>query len=415
MTDKRNTRKDAKEAKAAAGLTSLVLHLRIKDKHTNFLDGLATQVNFVWNFCNEHSFKVLQREHRFCSAYDIQPYLSGTAKEGLTLHSQTVQAIADEYVTRRKQFKKAKLRWRVSTGPRKSLGWVPFKSSAIAYKNGQVWFGGKAISLWDSYGLADYELGSGSFSQDARGHWFLNVTVVVHSWPKQPDLQAVKATALGIDLGLKSLMSDSEGNSVAAQRFYRDLEPQLAAAQRARQPERVRAIHAKIANRRKDFAHKLSTVQVACHLAIFVGDVNAQALTQTRMAKSVLDAGWSQYRTMLRYKCDNAGVWFKEINESYSTQECSHCHKRTGPKGLAGLSVRRWTCTECHTEHDRDTNSAFVIKARGLAWLEEQFCVSSVEDSSALCAAAEANKVSGAHSPRTGVGHDPLAVGILVH
>lgn len=65
-----------------------------------------------------------------------------------------------------------------------------------------------------------------------------------------------------------------------------------------------------VSNRRKDFLHKLSTKQVRESAAIFVGDVNAQALARTRMAKSVLDAGWNAYRTMLSYKCDDAGVWF---------------------------------------------------------------------------------------------------------
>jgi hypothetical protein len=132
-----------------------VLHLRLKDKHSRWLDHLACQVNFVWNFCNEHSIKVLQREQRFCSAFDLHPYMAGAAKEGLDLHSQTLQGVAEEFVTRRKQFKKARLNWRVSRGSRKSLGWMPFKASAITYKAGQVHLAGKALSLWDSFGLQD--------------------------------------------------------------------------------------------------------------------------------------------------------------------------------------------------------------------------------------------------------------------
>ena len=373
---KRNIQKEARENKALLGLTTRVLRLRLKDKHSSWLTRMGNQVNLVWNFCNEHSFKVIQREHRFCSAFDLHPYLKGAGKEGLDLHSQTLQAIAEEFVVRRRQFKKSKLRWRVSTGPRRSLGWLPFKASAIQYKGGQVWFGGRALSLWDSFGLADYDLGAGSISQDARGRWYINITVTAHSWPKSLDKTQVSTTALGIDLGLKDLMADSDGHKTVAQQFYRDLEPQLAIAQRANKTKRVRSIHAKIANRRKDFSHKLSTKQVAKHLAIFVGDVNAQALTQTKMAKSVLDAGWSSYRAMLKYKCDDAGVWFKIVDERYSTQECCKSHARTGPKGLAGLSVRSWSCSVCNTEHDRDTNSAKVIKGRGLKWLESEFSVS---------------------------------------
>jgi IS605 OrfB family transposase len=393
----------------SALFSTRVLRLRIKDRHDAYLNTLSREVNFVWNFCNEHSMKVLQRERRFCSAYDLHPYLKGAANEGLSLHSQTLQAIAEEYVTRRRQFKKTKLRWRVSTGPRRSLGWIPFKASAIRYRNGQVFLGKQALGLWDSYGLANYELGPGNISQDARGRWYLNVTVMVKKAPV--DLSSdVKACALGIDLGLNSLMADSNGNFVEAQRFYRGLEKKLAVAQRAHRKARVRALHAKIVNRRKDALHKLSTAQVHAHRAIFVGDVNAQALTQTRMAKSVLDAGWSAYRTMLKYKCNDAGVWFKEVVESYSTQECSCCAARTGPKGLQELHVRTWVCSACGAAYDRDTNAARVIKARGLVWLEQEFATAG----EARADETAVNKDSGAIGSMAAPGMRRPVVGIPV-
>ena len=87
------------------------------------------------------------------------------------------------------------------------------------------------------------------------------------------------------------------------------------------------------------FSHKLVTK----HAAIFVGNVNAKALVQTKLAKSVLDASWSMFRTMLKYKCENAGVWFEEVNEAYTTQTCSCCGSRySSPKGRAGLGIREW-------------------------------------------------------------------------
>ena len=99
------------------------LKLRIRDKHTKVLINLAQQVNFVWNYVNDLSYKYLQKHHKFLSAYDIAPYTKGASKE-CDLHSQTIQAITEEYVIRRKQFKKAKLQWRVSNpkSSRKSLG-----------------------------------------------------------------------------------------------------------------------------------------------------------------------------------------------------------------------------------------------------------------------------------------------------
>ncbi len=90
------------------------LKLRIKDKHSKVLNQLASAVNFVWNYVNDLCFKHLQRTGKFFSAFDIAKYTAGASKAGLNLHSQTIQAITEELVLRRKQFKKAKLRWRVS-------------------------------------------------------------------------------------------------------------------------------------------------------------------------------------------------------------------------------------------------------------------------------------------------------------
>lgn len=363
------------------------LHMRLKDKHAQYLDSLACQVNMVWNFCNDLSYKMLQRENRFCSAFDIHPYLAGAGKAGLDLHSQTIQGIADEFVTRRKQFKKAKLRWRVSKGSRKSLGWIPFKSSAISYSNGQVHLNGKALSLWDSFGLADFDLGSGSISQDARGRWYINIVVRQYAWPLSDDVErpepvwakssdafggpTLKRTSIGIDLGLKDLFATSNGQKVRAQQFYRKTEEKLAVAQRANKPTLVRALHAKIANQRNDFCHKETTNLARSSSFVFIGNVNASGLAKTNKAKSVLDAGWSQFRAQLQYKCDHAGIGFIEINESYTTQECSCCHARTGPKGQEDLGIRNWTCTGCGANHDRDTNAAINIRNRGLRLVEQ--------------------------------------------
>lgn len=337
------------------------LKVRIKDKHAKALDAMACECNMVWNFVNELSYKHTQRTGKFFSAYDMAKYTAGASKEGLTIHSQTVQGVTEEYVTRRKQFKKVKLRWRVSRGARKSLGWIPFKIGAVTYTNGQLRYAGQFFGLWDSYGLAGYKLRSGSFSQDARGRWYANICV-------EADKRESKGTnSVGIDLGLKDFAALSTGEKIEAQRIYRNAEQSLAIAQRANKKQRVKAVHAQIANRRKDFLHKLSARLVRGHGAIFVGNVNASGLAKTKMAKSVLDAGWTTFRTMLQYKSRWAGVLFEEVNEAYSTQTCSSCGclPESRPKGITGLGMREWTCTECGEHHDRDVNAARNILAAG--------------------------------------------------
>ena len=113
------------------------LKVRVRDKHKALLNSMARHVNFVWNYVNELSHRLIKERGVFLSAYDIQKYTNGAGK-GLGLHSQTVQRTVVEYVTRRKQFKKARLNWRRSGGVRRSLGWIPVNTAAAQWKNGQV-------------------------------------------------------------------------------------------------------------------------------------------------------------------------------------------------------------------------------------------------------------------------------------
>ena len=345
------------------------LRLRIKDKHARVLSAMAREVNQVWNFCNETSRRAIRERHQWLSGYDLQKLTNGYSKcDGIHIGSPTVQQVCEDYAKARKQFKKAKLRWRVSNpqSSKYSLGWIPFKARALQYKAGQIAFAGQKFSLWDSYGLADYELRAGSFSEDSRGRWYLNVVVKVQA-------KGSSATAsVGIDLGLKEVAVASNGQRIEG-RFYRKLEADLGIAQRAHKKRRVKAIHAKIANQRKDALHKFSTALVRENAAIFVGDVASSKLVKTKMAKSTLDAGWASLKTMLEYKSHQAGIVFEVVSESYSTQTCSCCGAipASSPKGRAGLGIREWVCSDCGAVHDRDVNAAKNILAAGHRRLAE--------------------------------------------
>jgi putative transposase len=341
------------------------LHLRIKDKHANTLAAIARDANMVWNFLNELSHTHTVRTGKFFTSYDMQKYLSGATNEGLKLSADSAKAISDVYAARRRKAKKAKLRWRASAGPKKALGWFPFKIEGVSFRGGQLRYFGHSFSVWDSYGLSSYEIRSGNFSEDSRGRWYANLTV------EAKPAKSTGTSSIGIDLGLKDFACMSDGSKIEAQRIYRGAEAALATAQRANKTKRVKAIHAQIKNRRGDFLHKLSTGLVKQHGAIFVGNVNSAKLAKTKMAKSVLDAGWSSFRTMLQYKCDHAGVLFEEVNEAHSTLTCSACGSRSGPTGLKGLGIREWSCSDCGAVHDRDTNAALNILARGHASLAE--------------------------------------------
>lgn len=320
------------------------LKVRVKDKHVAQLNRMAHGVNFVWNYINELSSRAIRERGVFLTAYDMHPYTKGAGKD-LGLHSQTLQEVAREYATRRKQFKKSRLTWRKSRGARRSLGWIPVNTGAAKWKNGQVFHNGSYFKVWDSYGLGQYKFRSTSFNEDARGRWYFNVVVEIDVQP------STGQGAVGIDLGLKDVATCSDGERLKNGRFYRDLEEKLAMAQRARNKRQVKAIHAKIKNRRKDALHKFSCRLVSQHGEIYVGDVSPTKLAKTRMAKSVLDAGWGQLKTMLEYKCDHAGILYREVREAYTSRTCSSCGALSGPQGVNGLRVRDWECVECGALH----------------------------------------------------------------
>ena len=94
--------------------------------------------------------------------------------------------------------------------------------------------------------------------------------------------------------------------------------------------------------------------------------MSSQKLVKTRMAKSVLDAGWCMLKRMLQYKGEHAGRSVSVVNERNTTRACSVCGAFTGPTGTDKLGVRHWVCPECGTGHDRDINAARNILNAGL-------------------------------------------------
>jgi IS605 OrfB family transposase len=145
--------------------------------------------------------------------------------------------------------------------------------------------------------------------------------------------------------------------SVMNSRHFKKYEADLAKAQRARNKKRTRTIHAKIANARRHFLHVQSTRIVQENALIVVGNVNGKSLPYRAQRKSALDASWSEFRSMFRYKASRHGAQYIEAEETDSSATCSACGARSGPQGQKELRVRAWVCG-CGTSHDRDVNSA---------------------------------------------------------
>lgn len=334
------------------------VHLKVKPESYRWLDIAAREVNDIWNYCKGTPDK----KGRWNSGFDLCYATAGLAKTLMhKINADCVQMVAIHYAQKRKQFKKH-LRGRTDTGSHKSLGFVPFKAASLKVNGNAVRFAGKTFRVFDIERLLAYGTRkSGSFSQDSLGQWWLNVCVELP--PAKPPSTG---HSLGIDLGLKTTATCSDGIKLEAQQFSRGAEPKLAMAQRRAHKRQAKRIHLKVKNQRLDALHKFSRKLVDENDVIIIGDVSSSKLAKTRMAKSVLDSGWGTLKQMLQYKGSYAGRSVKVVNESYTSRSCSQCGCLSGPQGLRQLHVREWTCVDCGAVHDRDVNAARNILTFGM-------------------------------------------------
>ncbi|MFE5407045.1 RNA-guided endonuclease InsQ/TnpB family protein [Streptomyces sp. NPDC056580] len=210
--------------------------------------------------------------------------------------------------------------------------------------------------------------------KDSAGRYF--ASFVVQTGPEE--ILPETTPELGIDLGLGHFAVLSDGTKIDSPRFLRRAERRLKKAQRAlsrkekgsknRNKARIRVAraHARVADARREFHHQLSTKLIVENQAVAVEDLTVKGLARTRLAKSVHDAGWSAFVTMLEYKASRYGRTFVRIGRFQPTsQVCSRCGVKDGPKPL---HVRVWTCRACGAVLDRDINAAVnVATAAGLA------------------------------------------------
>jgi transposase len=345
----------------------LTYQYRLKDSTSaKHLTRMAWAVNTVWNYCNEVSLLAWRRDRHWLSAYDLHALVVGTSKD-LGLPAQAIQHVCTEYVTRRRQYKKCRLAWRSC---KRSLGWIPFPNQAIRMTGDTVRFGGHTLRLWLSRPITG-TIKAGSFSQDARGRWYINLQCEVAE-RTAPLGQA----DIGVDLGLRDQIACSDGVVYTRDNLTSRYEDELALAQRARKKRRVTALHAKIKNARKDWTHKVTTAIARRARFIAIGDVSSVKLAKTRFAKSTYDAGWGLCRQQLTYKAIRLAGVCVPVNEMFSSVTCSVCFARSGPSGLRSLGVRVWTCSACGISHHRDINAAHNhlrtgrgTPLKGIPWL----------------------------------------------
>jgi len=212
-------------------------------------------------------------------------------------------------------------------------------------------------------------------SRDRAGRWFVSMLcedASVRPLPVAPNL------VVGIDAGITALVTLSTGEKVENPKFEKWDRERLARAQRElarkekgsknRDKARVKAarVHARIADRRRDHLHKLTTRLVRENQTVVIEDLSVRnMLGNHRLARAISDAAWSELRSQLEYKCAWYGRDLIVVDRFYpSSRICSACGHQV--PALA-LDVREWTCPKCGIIHDRDVNAAHNLRAAGLA------------------------------------------------
>jgi putative transposase len=212
-----------------------------------------------------------------------------------------------------------------------------------------------------------------TISKDGAGRYFVSVLV-------EEDIAPLPVTPkmVGLDLGLKSMVITSDGHTYGNPRFFAQDEKNLAQAQRRHARKRkgsknrdkarkkVARIHARIAERRRDYQHKLSTQIIRENQIVCVESLSVKNMVQNHcLAKAISDVGWGEFVRQLEYKAVWYGRTLVKIDKWYpSSKRCFDCGHVLE---TLSLDIRVWTCPECKVVHDRDINAANNILAAGLA------------------------------------------------
>lgn len=227
-------------------------------------------------------------------------------------------------------------------------------------------------------GLRSFEgrILNASVSLDSTGAYYLSLCVECE------DVVLSNAGGMiGIDVGIKSFYTDSNGNEVFGPQSYKKHENKLKRAQRKlsrakkgsknrdKQRKKLARCHKKVADIRKDFLHKTSAALANENQVVCAEHLNVKnMLGNHRLAKQISDQGWSSFYTMLNYKVKEHGGTLIKVPTFYpSSQTCSCCGYQN--TDIKNLNIRNWVCPNCGSQHNRDHNAAINILNKGLEML----------------------------------------------
>ncbi|NET45958.1 RNA-guided endonuclease TnpB family protein [Okeania sp. SIO2B3] len=256
-------------------------------------------------------------------------------------------------------------------------GSAEFTSSAFKWKDGQVYLAKCAEPLairWSRQLPPGCIPSTITVKLEPSGRW--SVSLRVHD-TRDLRLKPIKKE-IGIDLGITSLLTTSDGEKVANPKNLNKLHKKLRLAQKSLSRKtkgsnnyqkarlKVAIIHAKIKDSRLDYTHKLTTQLIRENQTIVVEDLAVKNMVKNhKLAKAISDANWGEILRQLDYKAKWYGRELIKIDRYFpSSKRCSSCGHVLEK---LPLNIRDWDCPQCGTHHDRDINASINILAAGLA------------------------------------------------
>jgi putative transposase len=342
------------------------------------LDMCLIESRQIYNEMLEREKQHYEVTGTFLNRYDLNKRFAG--RGGTYVPATTVQCLSDRLTKALQNFLKYKDDGWGFPRFRSGNQWHSIQLRQFA-KGKDVWLDGRVLRVPAKLGTTikikrhremDGTPKTCYLVKRADGHWY---ALIVCELPAAPDLSHPPddRPSVGIDVGLKVFLADSDGNTVENPRFLRTSQATLRRKQRRlcarkkgshRRRKMARSTaqtHLKIERQRRDFHFKTAKRYADAYSTIVVEDLNLRGLTRSRLAKSILDAAWGAFLSILTYKAASAGGEVIRINPRYTTQKCFKCSELV----QKSLSVRTHICPHCGYVADRDVNAAQNILKAG--------------------------------------------------
>ncbi len=331
---------------------------------------------FVYNSSLEQKIRAYEQEGQKLSCFDLNTRLPAFKEEHPWLkevNSQSLQSAnknLDNAFTRFFREKKGFPRFKSKKNPVQSFQ-VP-QHYTVDFERGQIKLPKIGEAKTTLHRTFTGKMKYATVSVTSTGKWFISI-LVDDGKPEPAPVPFALDTTLGIDVGLADFATLSTGEKVENPRFLKNSLQRLKVLQqrvsrkvkgsknRKKAILRLARCHEKVANQRNEFLHNLSNRIVSENQAIAVESLNVAGMQKNHcLARSISDASWSTFFTMLEYKCRKYGKTLLKIGRfEPSSKICSTCGYL---KRDLTLSHREWVCPDCGTHHDRDINAAINIK-----------------------------------------------------